>query len=70
VSWVDELAPKTIRWPGGRDLKLLYVDQPPCPGAAPEPPELQLSFTNASSQEHPCVCDGRASETLVVQPGR
>jgi ATP-dependent helicase HrpB len=65
LSWIDELAPKAVRWPGGRELKILYVDQMLRPGSSPQPPELQIKLHECFVlQEHPRVCEGHVPVKL------
>ncbi|MSU36117.1 MAG: ATP-dependent RNA helicase [Pedosphaera sp.] len=56
VSWIDELAPVWMGWPGGKRHKLTYADIQD----ASEPPEGQVKLVDALlATTHPSVCDGK-----------
>lgn len=69
VSWLDELAPLTIHWPGRQLLRVSYVN---------ETPEVQIklhecfeSWRTAQKsclpfQEHPTLCEGRLPVLLTL----
>ncbi len=56
VSWIDELAPVWMAWPGEKRHKLIYPETP----EALEPPEGQVKLVDAfPAMIHPSVCDGK-----------
>jgi ATP-dependent helicase HrpB len=60
LEWINELAPTTITWPGGKKLKLLYPDQPRDEDGEPNSPELQVKLHETFAlKEHPLICEGR-----------
>ncbi len=51
VSWLDELVPLSISWPGGGTIKLSYVA---------DTPEAQVKLQECFAlTEHPTLCEGR-----------
>lgn len=64
-AWLDELAPRTVRWPDERQLKLVYGDPLANPGDPPTGPEIQVKLTECFAlQDHPRVCEGRVPVRL------
>ncbi len=64
LAWLDELAPPTLPWPDGRQLKLLYHD---ADAAAEQGPgvELQMKLHECFPlKEHPRLCEGRVPVKL------
>jgi ATP-dependent helicase HrpB len=60
LEWLNEAAPLTIAWPEGRNLKLLYPEEPRDKDAQPNPPELQIKLQDAFRlTDHPRICEGR-----------
>ncbi len=60
LEWLAEIAPLTIAWPDGRNLKLLYPEEPRDKEGRPGPPELQIKLQDAFRlTEHPRICEGR-----------
>ncbi len=60
LEWLDELAPLTVAWPDGRQLKLLYPEETRDDDGQPNSPELQIKLHECFAlKEHPCVCDGK-----------
>ncbi len=56
VSWIDELAPVWMAWPGEKRHKLIYPEAP----EALDPPEGQVKLVDAlPATMHPFVCDGK-----------
>jgi ATP-dependent helicase HrpB len=73
LGWLNELAPTSISWPDGRQLKLLYPERPgkeeaatPGRGAAQaQAPELQVKLQECFAlKEHPLMCEGKVPITL------
>jgi ATP-dependent helicase HrpB len=60
LEWLNEAAPLTIPWPDGKNLKLLYPEEPRDKDAQPNPPELQIKLQDAFRlTDHPRICEGR-----------
>jgi ATP-dependent helicase HrpB len=60
LEWLDELAPLAVPWPDGRQLKLLYPEDPLDDDGKPNPPELQIKLHECFAlKEHPHVCEGK-----------
>ncbi len=58
VSWLDELVPLTIPWPGGGTIKLSYVN---------DTPEAQVKLQECFAlKEHPTLCEGRLPVQLQL----
>jgi ATP-dependent helicase HrpB len=58
LAWLDELTPLSIRWPDGRQVKLLYVGGDAAAGAPGV--ELQMKLHECFAlKEHPRLCEGR-----------
>lgn len=58
VSWLDELVPLSIPWPGGGTVKVSYVN---------ESPEAQVKLHECFAlQEHPSLCEGRLPVVLSL----
>lgn len=65
LVWLDELAPKSVTWPDGRKLKLLYPETPHGEDGQPNPPELQVKLHECFAlKEHPRLCEGRLAVKL------
>ncbi len=59
-QWLDELAPTTIRWGGGKAIKLTYPDQAKDEDEVVNPPEMQVKLHEVLAQrEHPMICEGK-----------
>jgi ATP-dependent helicase HrpB len=64
LVWLDELAPVSIAWPDGRQLKLLYSDRDANAGTEPGV-ELQVKLHECFAlQTHPRICEGRVPVKL------
>jgi ATP-dependent helicase HrpB len=60
LEWLDELAPLTVAWPDGRQLKLLYPEETRDDDGQPNSPELQMKLHECFVlKEHPRVCEGK-----------
>ena len=58
ISWLDELVPLTIPWPGGGTIKLSYVN---------DTPEAQVKLQECFAlKEHPTLCEGRLPVQLQL----
>ena len=58
VSWLDELVPLTLPWPGGGPIKLSYVN---------DTPEAQVKRQDCFAlTTHPTLCEGRLPVTLSL----
>jgi ATP-dependent helicase HrpB len=58
VSWLDELVPLTIPWPGGGTIKVSYVN---------DTPEAQVKLQECFAlKEHPTLCEGRLPVQLQL----
>jgi ATP-dependent helicase HrpB len=64
LAWLDELMPLVVKWPDGRQIKLLYTDgnveedEDPCV-------ELQVKLHECFAlKEHPCLGEGRVPVKL------
>ncbi len=58
VSWLDELAPLSIPWPGQGSLKVNYGEGGP---------EVQVKLQDCFAfKEHPAVCEGRVPVQLIL----
>jgi ATP-dependent helicase HrpB len=56
VSWLDELVPLSLPWPGGSTVKLSYVH---------DTPEAQVKLQECFAlTEHPTLCEGRLPVSL------
>ena len=65
LGWLDELAPTSILWPGGRKLKLLYPEQARDEDGQPNSPELQVKLHECFAlKAHPHICEGRLPAKL------
>jgi ATP-dependent helicase HrpB len=59
-AWLDELAPSTIPWGGGKPLKLLYPDEALDEDGVPNSPEVQVKLHEVLHQrDHPHICEGK-----------
>lgn len=60
VSWLDELVPLTLPWPGGGTVKVSYT-------SADETPEVQVKLHECFAlQTHPTLCEGRLPVLLSL----
>jgi ATP-dependent helicase HrpB len=60
LEWINELAPQTIPWTDGKNLKLLYPDQPRDEDGEPNSPELQVKLHETFAlKTHPYICEGK-----------
>jgi ATP-dependent helicase HrpB len=60
LGWLDELAPLTVTWPDGRNLKLLYPENASNEDGEPNSPELQVKLHECFPlKEHPRLCEGK-----------
>jgi ATP-dependent helicase HrpB len=58
VSWLDELAPASIKWHDGRNLKLVYPENATGKDGKPNPPELQVKLPECFGlKDHPRICE-------------
>ena len=58
VSWLDELTPVSIPWPGGGTIKISYVN---------DIPEAQVKLQECFAlTSHPTICEGRLPVSLSV----
>jgi ATP-dependent helicase HrpB len=59
-GWLDELAPTTIQWGGGKPLKLLYPEEALDEDGVPNSPEIQVKLHEVLQQrDHPSICEGK-----------
>jgi ATP-dependent helicase HrpB len=59
-GWLDELAPTTIQWGGGKPLKLLYPEEALDEDGVPNSPEVQVKLHEVLQQrDHPHICEGK-----------
>jgi ATP-dependent helicase HrpB len=59
VSWLDELVPLTLPWPGGGTIKLSYLN---------DMPESQVKLQDCFAlKEHPTLCEGRLPVQLHLR---
>jgi ATP-dependent helicase HrpB len=59
-AWLDELAPMTVPWGGGKPLKLLYPDEALDEDGVPNSPEIQVKLHEVLQQrDHPHICEGK-----------
>ncbi len=57
---LNELAPLSIPWPGGKKLKLLYPEEPLDDDGAPNSPETQVKLPECFGMtQHPHIFEGR-----------
>jgi ATP-dependent helicase HrpB len=67
LEWLDELAPLTVAWPDGRNLKLLYPEETRDDDGQPNSPELQIKLHECFAlKEHPHVCEGKLPVKLCL----
>ncbi len=60
LNWLDEVAPQTVSWPDGRNLKLLYPERARDEDGQPNSPELQVKLQDCFALKvHPQICEGR-----------
>ncbi|HEY3861177.1 MAG TPA: ATP-dependent helicase HrpB [Verrucomicrobiae bacterium] len=60
LEWLDELAPLSIDWPGGKKVKLLYPAEPRDEDGEVNSPEAQVKLHEAFAlKEHPHICEGK-----------
>jgi ATP-dependent helicase HrpB len=58
LSWIDELVPLTLPWPGGSTMKISYVTGTP---------EAQVKLQECFAlKEHPMLCEGRLPAQLQL----
>ena len=58
VSWLDELTPVSMPWPGGGTIKISYVN---------DIPEAQVKLQECFAlTSHPTICEGRLPVALSV----
>lgn len=58
ISWLDELVPLSLPWPGNRTLKISYLNQAP---------EAQVKLQECFAlKEHPTLCEGRLPVLLSL----
>ncbi len=58
VSWLDELVPLSLPWPGGGTIKISYVN---------DSPEAQVKLQECFAlKEHPTLCEGRLPVQLQL----
>lgn len=58
VSWLDELVPLSLSWPGGGTIKLSYVN---------DTPEAQVKLHDCFAlTTHPTLCEGRLPVALSL----
>jgi ATP-dependent helicase HrpB len=51
ISWLDELVPLSLPWPGGGTIKINYTS---------DTPEAQVKLQDCFAlKEHPTLCEGR-----------
>ncbi len=59
-AWLDELAPMTVPWGGGKPLKLLYAEEPLDEDGVPNSPEIQVKLHEVLQQrDHSHICEGK-----------
>jgi ATP-dependent helicase HrpB len=59
-AWLDELAPMTVPWGGGKPLKLLYPEEALDEDGVPNSPEIQVKLHEVLQQrDHPHICEGK-----------
>ena len=59
-GWLDELAPTSVPWGGGKPLKLLYPEEPLDEDGVPNSPEIQVKLHEILQQrDHPHICEGK-----------
>jgi ATP-dependent helicase HrpB len=64
LGWLDELAPLTVPWPDGRQIKLLYIDRDADGGVVPQA-EIQMKLHECFAlKAHPRLCEGRVPVRL------
>ena len=64
LAWLDELAPGSVAWADGRQLKLLYSDRDAEAETGPGV-ELQVKIHECFAlQTHPRICEGRVAVKL------
>ncbi len=63
-EWLDELAPRSLAWPDGRQLKLTYAKEAEATGPV-DPPEVQVKIQDCFPlPEHPRLCEGKVPVKL------
>ncbi len=64
LAWLNELAPLSVAWPDGRQLKLLYTDRDADGSGAPGA-ELQVKLHECFAlKTHPQLCEGHVPVKL------
>ena len=59
-AWLDELAPVSLPWPGGKRIKLQYPAEPRDDDGQPNSPEVQVKLSECFGlKEHPMICEGK-----------
>ncbi|MEW6307170.1 MAG: ATP-dependent helicase C-terminal domain-containing protein, partial [Verrucomicrobiota bacterium] len=65
ITWLDELAPATVAWGGGKPLKLLYAEEARDKHGEIQPPETQVKLHECFQlKDHPAVCEGKCAVKL------
>ena len=65
VGWLNELAPQSVPWPDGKNLKLLYAEKALDAEGQPNPPELQVKLSECFRlQSHPRLCEDKVPVKL------
>jgi ATP-dependent helicase HrpB len=59
-GWLDELAPASVPWGGGKPVKVLYPDEALDEDGLPNSPEVQVKLHEVLQQrDHPHICEGK-----------
>jgi ATP-dependent helicase HrpB len=68
LGWLQELAPPSIPWPGGKPVKLSYSEEADPSQREAVPPEAQVKLLDCFGLEtHPRICENRVPVKLWLQ---